>query len=154
MTDATKTRVYLDTEFTSLNRSTSQLISLALVIFKGQEFYVELTDTWAESDCSDFVRSIVLPQLDITNHGCTADEARSAVLNWLGQFSRVEIYTDAPQWDWFLLTVLCGKQGIPLHVKLAEVDTEFLEAEACSETPHHALKDARILARMLENSLA
>ncbi len=48
-------RAYLDTEFTILDRYEYKLISLALVVPQGPEFYVELTDIWDEADCSDFV---------------------------------------------------------------------------------------------------
>ncbi len=44
--------VYIDTEFTQLNM-TRQLISLALVDTSDFEFYVEITDTWLENECSD-----------------------------------------------------------------------------------------------------
>ena len=54
-------RIYLDTEFTSLNRYTAKLISLALVTSDGQELYVELIDAWTPAVCSDFVLETVLP---------------------------------------------------------------------------------------------
>ena len=64
-------RAYLDTEFTTLNQYSYKLISLALVVPQGPELYVELTDAWTESDCSDFVLEIVLPQLDLDLYGRT-----------------------------------------------------------------------------------
>ena len=48
--------VYIDTEFTQLNM-TRQLISLALVDTSDFEFYVEITDTWLENECADFLNS-------------------------------------------------------------------------------------------------
>lgn len=152
MPDPTKTRVYLDTEFTSLNRFTCKLISLALVVFEGPELYVELTDAWVESECSEFVRSTVLPELDIKTYGRTTAEARLAVKVWLEQFESAEVFTDAPQWDWLLLAVLCGDSGVPSHVALGEIETELLDCDAPPEAPHHALQDARMLARMIERS--
>lgn len=47
-------RIFLDCEFTQLNKD-SKLISLALVSESGDEFYVELTDTYSVEDCSEFV---------------------------------------------------------------------------------------------------
>lgn len=76
-------RVYLDTEFTSLNRYTCKLISLALVVPGGPEFYVELIDDWEEGGCSDFVREIVLPQLDLVAYGRTTEQARIELLDFL-----------------------------------------------------------------------
>lgn len=54
-------KIFLDCEFTQLNQA-SKLISLALVSESGEEFYVELTDTYSFEDCSDFVIQNVLPQ--------------------------------------------------------------------------------------------
>lgn len=105
--------VYLDTEFTSLNRYTCKLISLALVVPGGPEFYVELIDAWEEGDCSDFVREIVLPQLELATYGCTTEQARIDLLDFLQKLGRVEIISDAPDWDWPLLIWLAGPDGLP-----------------------------------------
>lgn len=55
-------KLFLDCEFTQLDQDT-KLISLALVSEAGDEFYVELTDTYQVEDCSDFVIQNALPQL-------------------------------------------------------------------------------------------
>ena len=150
MPDVSITRVYLDTEFTSLNRHRCKLISLALVVFEGPELYVELTDTWVESECSEFVRATVLPQLDFQKYGLNAAEAQTALKRWFEQFESVELFTDAPQWDWHLLNALLNIQATAPHVKLGEIPTEIVQCEAIQEVPHHALQDARLLARMIE----
>jgi hypothetical protein len=57
-------RLYLDTEFTNLNPlKQTRLISIGLVSPAGHEFYRELSDTYNESVCSDFVIKNVLPYL-------------------------------------------------------------------------------------------
>jgi hypothetical protein len=89
-------RAYLDTEFTDLNLYTYKLISLALVVPGGPEFYVELTDSWDESDCSDFVIETVLPQLDMAVHGRTTAQARVELRAFLERIGPVEIVSDAP----------------------------------------------------------
>ena len=61
-------KLFLDCEFTQLNRDT-KLISLALVSEACHEYYVELTDTYLAGDCSDFVIQNVLPQLSLPEHG-------------------------------------------------------------------------------------
>lgn len=66
-------KLFLDCEFTQLNQST-KLISLALVSEGGDEFYVELTDTYQVGDCSDFVIQNVLPQLNLAAHGQTCSK--------------------------------------------------------------------------------
>jgi hypothetical protein len=53
-------KLFLDCEFTQLNRDT-KLISLALVSEAGDEYYVELTDTFLVKECSEFVIENVLP---------------------------------------------------------------------------------------------
>ncbi|MBB5502194.1 3'-5' exoribonuclease [Paraburkholderia sp. MM5384-R2] len=53
-------RYFIDTEFTDFQRC--QLISLAVVGENGNEFYGERTD-FDRTLCSDFVRTVVLPQL-------------------------------------------------------------------------------------------
>ena len=147
-------RLYLDTEFTQLNLS-RLLISLALVSDGGHEFYVEITDTWADSDCSDFVKSVVLPQLNHAKHGQTFSEARSALRRFISSVGEAEVIGDALKWDWPLLLELLGAEGLPANiVGCGEIDGSGLDAENFSgeapEAPHHALFDARILAKLCE----
>ncbi|WP_301154431.1 hypothetical protein [Metapseudomonas otitidis] len=152
----TLTRIYLDTEFTSLNRYQAKLISLALVVPGGPEFYVELTDSWTPADCSPFVTDTVLPLLDHANHGHTTEQARAELLAFLQTLGPVEIITDAPDHDWPLLLWLAGPAGpvgLPANVHpepgLLSID---LDADySGDEPPHHALADARLLAALVES---
>lgn len=141
-------RAYLDTEFTSLNRYTARLISLALVIPGGPEFYVELTDAWEEGDCSDFVRTVVIPKLDLAVHGRTVEQARMELHAFLQILGPVEIISDAPQWDWPLLIWLAGSKGIATDVVSGQIPTDIDIPYEAEEPPHHALLDARILAKL------
>lgn len=149
----TTRRIYLDTEFTSLNRYRAQLISLALVVPGGPEFYVELTDTWSPADCSPFVTDTVLPLLDHANHGRTTEQARAELLAFLQALGPVEIITDAPDHDWPLLLRLVGPAGLPANVHPEPgllsigLDADY----AGEEPPHHALADARLLAALAES---
>lgn len=69
----------------------------------GREFYVELLNTWRESDCSDFVVEVVLPQLWGGSYALSMIGARSALFEFLASFNEaLEIVTDAPQYDWEL----------------------------------------------------
>lgn len=146
----TLTRIYLDTEFTSLNRYRAQLISLALVVPGGPEFYAELTDTWTPADCSPFVVDTVLPLLDHANHGRTTEQARAELLEFFRQFDRIEIISDALSWDWPFLLWLAGP-GMPDGVESDQacIDRE-IELDEIGEPPHHALQDARLLAALIE----
>lgn len=145
----TKKRAYLDTEFSSLNRYTCRLISIAIVLSDGPEFYVELTDTWAADECSDFVREIVLPQLDLSVYGRTTEQAQEELHAFLDMLGPVEVFSDAPDWDWPLLLRLIGPQGLPPSVELRLIPTTLEVVCVDGEPPHHALLDARILARLL-----
>jgi hypothetical protein len=144
---------YLDTEFTSLNRYTAKLISVALVVHGGPEFYIELTDTWNESDCSEFVCEVVLPQLDLTKYGRTTEQARLELQAFLQALGDVKIASDAPNWDWPMLLNLAGPAGLPSNVHAEPFDLNLLDLDATQtldEPPHHALLDARLLAEMVE----
>lgn len=146
-------RAYLDTEFTTLNQYTYKLISLALVVPQGPELYVELTDAWEESDCSDFVLEIVLPQLDLETHGRTTGQARIELLDFLEKLGPVDIICDAPHWDWPLLVWLVGPAGLPETVIRGAIRGD-VELTYTAEPPHHALEDARLLAESLEGHRA
>lgn len=149
--------IYIDTEFTQLNMA-RQLISLALVGPAGHEFYVEITDTWTEDDCSDFVKEIVLPQLATEQFGLPTSQARSALLAFLTSLGPVEIIGDALAWDWPLLEELLGPAGLPANVSGREIKldslvlTEYL-AYLLASSPHHALLDARILCGVYQANL-
>ncbi|EMT0168046.1 TPA: 3'-5' exoribonuclease [Pseudomonas aeruginosa] len=148
----TRHRVYLDTEFTNLNRYTYKLISLALVVPGGSEFYVELTDAWKKGDCSDFVQEIVLPQLDLVAYGRTTEQARIELLDFLQELGPVEIISDAPDWDWPLLVWLAGPGGLPEGVEAGRISGDNEVAAEGEGAPHHALQDARMLAQLVERS--
>ena len=149
-------KLFLDCEFTRLNKDT-KLISLALVAESGQEFYVELLDTYDVTDCSEFVIEHVLPQLNPSLHGQTLAEAQAALSGFLACFDeRLEICTDAPDWDWdFFCDLAYVDHRWPAHVinrptnlitLLSKVSTHALQDVELPDLPHHALLDARILA--------
>jgi hypothetical protein len=143
-------RLFLDCEFTELSAA-AKLISLALVAEDGREFYVELKDTWQVGDCSDFVKDIVLPQLWGGSYSLSIVQARVSLLGFLTSFkNEVEIVTDAPQYDWELFCDLVYEDGRwPRIVRNFPTDATTLEAiRLGAPLPHHALMDARIIAKM------
>lgn len=74
-------RYFIDTEFTRLERPL--LISLAIVGESGSEFYGELSD-FDVSQCSDFVRAAVLPQLGrFESRVMSWDQMRITLRGWL-----------------------------------------------------------------------
>lgn len=143
-------RLFLDCEFTELSQL-AKLIFLALVAEDGREFYVEVVDAWREEDCSEFVKEIVLPQLWAREYALPIIEARSELLRFLATYDEeLEVVTDAPVYDWELFCELAYDNGRwPRNVRNYPTDATTLSPISDgAELPHHALLDARIIARM------
>lgn len=149
-------KLFLDTEFTKLNAD-AKLISLALVAENEAEFYVEPTDTYQLSDCSEFVSQVVLPQVDLGTCGVTFAQAQVMLASFLNQFDeQVEILSDAPAWDWdFFCDMAYLKGKWPHNVSNRPVDISRIfdnkdpgELPVIEELPHHALSDARLLLKL------
>jgi hypothetical protein len=156
-------KLFLDCEFSQLKKDT-KLISMALVAESGQEFYVELLDTYDVTDCSEFVIEHVLPQLNPSDYGQTLVVAQGSLSGYLARFDEIlEICTDAPDWDWdFFCDLAYVDHRWPANVMnrptnlstlFSEANTDALQDVELPELPHHALLDARILA-LLCSSLA
>lgn len=156
-------KLFLDCEFSQLNKDT-KLISLALVANSGEEFYVELLDTYGVTDCSEFVIKYVLPQLNPSLHGQTFSEAQASLNGFLACFDgMLEICTDAPDWDWDFFCDLAYvdnrwpanviNRPINLTTLFSKANSDILQEVALPDLPHHALLDARILA-LLHQGLA
>jgi hypothetical protein len=154
-------KLFLDCEFTQLNQNT-KLISLALVSESGEEFYVELMDTYMVEDCSDFVIQNVLPQLNLPAHGRSLIEAQVALKAFLdGIDGPLEVCSDAPEWDWdFFCQLAYVDHRWPAQVANRATNLiqlfKHLEADdigdvALPELPHHALLDARLLAGLYQS---
>jgi len=159
-------KVFLDTEFSSLDKRTSCLISIGLVAEDGREFYAELpAHTW-KIKCSDFVREVVEPILWHGRYSMTPAELSDALRDWLRQFDEVVIVTDAPGWDFWFLSLtfevnreagwpanvarkpLCfDPEGATLHDAQVLAAREAFEAfwEDKKHFRHHALTDAKAL---------
>jgi hypothetical protein len=156
----------LDCEFTQLNQDT-KLISLALVSEAGDEFYVELTDTYQVEDSSDFVIQHVLAQLDLPLYGMSLVDAQAALRVFLGSIDgRLEVCSDAPDWDWdwdFICQLAYVDHRWPSHVAnrptnlihlFRHFEADKLGDFALPELPHHALLDARLLAHIYQRLVA
>lgn len=128
-----------------------------LVAESGQEFYVELQDTYRVADCSEFVIEHVLPQLNPSVYGLTLVEAQASMSGYLAHFDEIlEICTDAPDWYWnFLCDLAYVDQRWPAYVMnrpinliklFSEANTDTLQDVELPDLPHQALLDARILA--------
>ena len=128
----------------------------------GDEFYVELTDTYSDEEHSDFFIQNVLPQLDPLRYGQSLVEARSSLRRFLSCFDEeLEVFSDAPHWDWefFRYLVCADHQPLPAQVVrqptnltsfFNQVNAEALVQVELSDPPHHALLDARMLAELFK----
>ncbi len=141
-------KIFIDTEFT--NFIDTGLISIGLVAETGEEAYFE-TD-YEASECSEFVRTIVLPLLGLEpNAYVPKAHLAERLLTWLtivrptGQ--DVTICFDYTT-DWTLLVDAFNYQ-VPHWVKSRNVDAyinsllqhEFFVRQGLPD--HHALYDAR-----------
>jgi hypothetical protein len=144
--------LFLDTEYTGYGPSAPKLISLALVAEDGQrEFYVELTDTWQISDCTDFVRSKVVPLLGGSEH--TLVEARAKLHAWLSCAPRsVQAACDSGIDFEFLMNLLGTARGPNLVngyfdlrplIDSTIYHSTVVAAYRSDPREHHALVDAR-----------
>jgi len=92
-------RLFLDTEFTDLIPG-NKLISIALVDEDENYFYAELIDTYELKDCSEFVKSFVLPFLKGGEHRMTSYDCALKLGNWIESRNvPCMIASDAPGWD-------------------------------------------------------
>lgn len=146
--------VFFDTEFTGLT-SDPHLISIGLVADNGNHLYIELTNGWAEAQCSSWVRNHVLPQLG-TGEKLGRRDAANRILIWLSSFETETTLLGETDWDTILISQLLGESKKAASVgcrinQLAYRDTsqarsfenakrDFLETIQAS--PHHALNDA------------
>ena len=153
--------LFIDTEFTDLVPG-NKLISIALVDENEDFFYAELTDTYELKDCSDFVKSFVLPFLKGGDYRMSSYDCALKLGNWI-EDRNVEciLGCDNPGWDTPHLHRLLDplwpanlhkNQYQPIYVP-AEVE-EALVLEFDYDI-HNALDDAMVMkkARDLQKKL-
>ena len=102
-------KLFIDTEFTNLIPG-NKLISIALVDENENYFYAELTDTYTLDQCSNFVKSNVLPLLRGGKYRMSFNECVLKISEWI-ENRGVEciIASDNPSWN------------LPHLIKLLEV---------------------------------
>jgi len=97
--------VYFDTEFTKLPGSREGypgLISIGCVSSEGYTFYAELSDTWNEEVCSEFVIKNVLPLLQGGEFRMKESKLAVRLKDWVEHLTDEEVIfrSDAPGVDW------------------------------------------------------
>lgn len=149
--------IFLDTEFTDFIKI--DLISVGLVTEDGREFYGERND-YRYEDCSDFVRTTVLPLLRrVSNARCSADHLTYRLQQWFASLAEPVTLVFDYSSDWELLAeALQGNTAQPLPANIGEkwllrreVISDPIFQQAWQATydadwqQHHALADARAL---------
>lgn len=95
--------VFFDTEFTTASENgIRRLISIGCVAQTGEEFYCELTGTYHEGLCSDWVIQNVLPLLQGGECRMTEAELAARLKEWVEGLGGKEVIfrSDCPGLDW------------------------------------------------------
>ena len=145
-------QIFIDTEFTQLDW-TAKLISIALVDENEDTFYVELSDNYDLSDCSDFVVVNVLPHLIGTKSEMSYDMAALYIGKWVESRGVPCIFaTDAPHWDMRLIAPMLENfwpENLARDTKLVSIPYNKEQALFLKYgfIPHFALHDAIVNKR-------
>jgi hypothetical protein len=174
-------KIFFDTEFTGLHQNTT-LISIGMIAEDGRTFYVELYD-YDKSQVDMWILENVIDNLSFNNIDYMYDaewigdgvDCRGKVCNselkyklqaWLGQFDKVELWSDCLSYDWVLFCDLFGgAMKIPDNVyyipfdictlfKVKGIDPdinreEFAEIDGDIKK-HNSLHDAKIIKKCYE----
>lgn len=146
-------KIFLDTEFSKLEPG-AKLISIALVDEDENFFYAELNDTYELKDCSDFVKTNVLPYLKGGNYVMSEYDCKLAICKWIEERNvRCIICTDAPSWDMPLFLPLL-QPCVPENINITEnmlVRVPFNVAQDIvikfDYNIHNALDDALVMKK-------
>lgn len=151
--------VFLDTEFTGLDQTRPDLVSIALVDEAGREFYAELPANHYAVQCNEWVHFNVLPLLWGGNHVQRVEDIRERLVAWITAIrDQAMIVTDCPDADFTLLKRLLPEwpknlekyptlfsawsMGDDRQPALEELMTSYYTPDRPS---HHALHDANAL---------
>ena len=147
-------KIFLDCEFTDLVPG-NKLISIALVDEDENYFYAELTDTYELKDCSNFVKSDVLPLLRGDPYKMTHYECSFAISNWIEDRNvQCIIASDNPSWDIPHLNKLISPlwpanlEKICVPIRVPDMVEEELVAKFGYHV-HNALDDALVMKKAI-----
>ena len=129
--------IFVDTEFNDFINS--EIISLGAITEDGKnEFYCELKD-YNRKTCSEFVRNVVEPQLNIDKFGLSRTQASARFFCWLEELG--DEYSICPDYsgDWEIIVDLLevlpaniSPNPIMLHTYL---DSQILNKAIELQTP-------------------
>jgi len=148
---------FINTEYIDLDRRID-LISLGIVGADGREFYA-ISSEFDPEPANDFVRKVVLPQLEPRDHQAwmSRAEMKSALIEYIDDDVPTFWSWSAAPWDWICLAQLFPlRKRVPDGWSYTAYDVSMLaEAAGLQLNPvdvrlpqppaavHHALADAR-----------
>jgi DNA polymerase III epsilon subunit-like protein len=156
----TKNLIFLDTEFTSLDPTNGQILSIGIVKLNGEELYLELETAAPRSDW-------VKKHLILDQEKVSTDQAKQAVTDFLGDADPFAVaFVD--NYDNLYMVKLFGEGKLPfkwLTIDMASIlfahginPKSFLPNETAAKSfyksigvdmssyrQHHALDDAKLL---------
>ena len=145
--------IFFDTEFTGLT-SDPHLLSIGLVADSGETLYVEFSNGWSETDCSNWVQKHVMPMLGKCER-LTRRDAGARIITWLESFESSPTLLGETTWDTTLFADLMDECGVTSDRFRLEVlafsgkdQAKIFETakrrylESRQLTAHHALSDA------------
>lgn len=152
--------IVLDTEFSGLNQTKPDLISIGLVDESGREFYAELPEAHWTVQCNEWVHFNVLPHLWGAEYVRSEALVRDELKAWIESIhDECRIVTDCPDADFFMqLKRLLPQWPRNLHhwpvqfsawsmgdERQPELQKLMDEYHASDRPQHHALHDAHAL---------
>ena len=133
-------KLYIDCEF---NGGRGSLISMALVAYKGREFYEVVTP---KEPIDPWVFANVIPVLN--KLPVTCQEFQDKLFAFLDGFTEFTVVADHPaDLVYFADALLVNNQGRRWY-RPWKAECLVLTEDYVSNTPHNALEDARAIARM------
>jgi len=179
------TKIFFDCEFTWLHQNTT-LISIWLISECWKTFYAEFTD-YNKNQVNDWIKENVINKLIISWEWCNIKSDKETtvkgdtayiqyeLLEWLGDFEYIEIWSDCLSYDWVLFNTLLSNYSdwypqlpenvyyIPFDIctlfKIKWIDAdisreefvkEWEESWFWEEEKHNSLFDARIIKMCYE----
>ena len=154
--------IFIDTEFTSLEPATGEILSLAIIKLNGEELYLEIDYS---GDVDPWVKRHILPTLTVPK--VTAKEACQQIRDFLGSKMPFAVaYVD--NYDSLYFVKMFGAGKLPFKWMTIDFSsilfangvnpTKFLATESGAKTfyrslgidltkyqQHHALDDARLV---------
>jgi hypothetical protein len=161
-------KLFFDTEFTGLHKNTT-LISIGIVDENGRKFY-GILDDYDKSQIDDWLEDNVIKYLepDTATIVGTKEQVRDAIIDFIKDYDKVEIWSDCLAYDWVLFNDLFGDAfSIPKNIyyipfdictlfKAKGIDPDISREEFSGiyGAKHNALYDAIVIKACYEKLMS